>query len=88
MQEYNRPLKEGLYSDYANKDTLLKLVRFKSSKVEGLTSLAEYKERMKDDQKGIYYITGEKEAILRHSPLLEAYKKRDIEVLIMDEESG
>jgi molecular chaperone HtpG len=86
IQEYNRPLKEGLYSDFANKDTLLKLVRFKSSKVEGLTSLAEYKERMKEDQKGIYYITGEKEAILRNSPLLEAYKKRDIEVLIMDDE--
>jgi molecular chaperone HtpG len=41
---------------------------------------------MKEDQKGIYYITGEKEVILRNSPLLEAYKKRDIEVLIMDDD--
>jgi molecular chaperone HtpG len=86
IQQYNKPLKEGLYSDFANKDTLLKLVRFKSSKVDGLTSLADYKERMKEDQKGIYYITGEKEVILRNSPLLEAYKKRDIEVLIMDDD--
>jgi len=86
IQEFNRPMKEGLYSDFANKDTLLELVRFKSTKVEGLTSLAEYKERMKEDQKGIYYITGEKEGVLRNSPLLEAYKKRDIEVLIMDDE--
>ena len=46
ITEYNRPLKEGLYSDYANRETLLDLVRFKSTKVEGLTSLAEVKSRM------------------------------------------
>jgi molecular chaperone HtpG len=61
-------------------------VRFKSTAVEGYTSLAEYKERMKDDQKAIYYITGEDEHTLRNSPLLEAYKKQDIEVLIMDDD--
>src|ERR1700678_2914180 len=42
---YNRPLKEGLYSDYANREALLDLVRFKSTKVEGLTSLADVKSR-------------------------------------------
>jgi molecular chaperone HtpG len=86
IQEFNRPLKEGLYSDYANREQLEELVRFKSSKVEGWTSLAEYKERMAQDQKAIYYITGEKEHVLRNSPLLEAYKKKDIEVLIMADE--
>ena len=40
ITEYNRPLKEGIYQDYANRETLLDLVRFKSTKVEGLTSLA------------------------------------------------
>ena len=84
--QFNRPLKEGLYSDYANREQLEDLVRFKSTKVEGWTSLAEYKERMGQDQKAIYYITGEKENVLRNSPLLEAYKKKDIEVLIMDDE--
>ena len=44
IAEYNRPLKEGLYGDFANRETLLDLIRFKSTKVEGLTSLAEAKE--------------------------------------------
>lgn len=86
VDNYNRPLKEGLYSDYGNREQLEELVRFKSTKVKGWTSLAEYKERMQKDQKAIYYITGEKEQVLRQSPLLEAYKKKDIEVLIMDDE--
>lgn len=86
IKEYNRPLKEGLYSDFANRETLLELVRFKSSEEEGYTSFAAYKERMKEDQKGIYYITGDNEDTLRNSPLLEAYREKGIEVLIMDDE--
>ena len=58
IREYNRPLKEGLYGDYANRETLLDLVRFKSTKVDGLTSLAEVKSRMHAGQKSIYYIIG------------------------------
>ena len=86
IDQYNRPLKEGVYSDFANKDDLLELVRYKSTKVEGWTSLAEYKDRMQVDQKGIYFLTGDNESMLRNSPLLEAYKSKDIEVLIMDDE--
>ncbi|WP_353071358.1 molecular chaperone HtpG [Tunturiibacter gelidiferens] len=86
IAEYNRPLKEGLYGDYANRETLLELVRFKSTKVDGLTSLADVKSRMKDDQKSIYYITGGAESLLRTSPLLEIYKKKDVEVLILDDD--
>ncbi len=86
IEQYNRPLKEGLYSDYANRETLLDLIRFKSTKVEGLTSLADVKSRMKDDQKAIYFITGGTESLLRTSPLLEIYKKKEIEVLILDDE--
>jgi len=86
INEFNRPLKEGLYSDWANRDILSELVRFKSTKVEGWTSFAEYVSRMKPDQKHIYYITGGDEATLKRSPLLEAYKARDIEVLVMHEE--
>ncbi len=84
--EYGNPLKEGLYSDFTNKDALLELVRFKSTKEEGLTSFAEYQSRMKPDQKTIYYITGGNESVLRNSPLIELYKKKEIEVLIMDNE--
>ncbi|MGH4037364.1 MAG: molecular chaperone HtpG [Sphaerochaeta sp.] len=86
IEQYNRPLKEGLYSDYANRDELLELVRFKSSTEDGYVSLAQYKERMSEDQKSIYYITGGKEETLKSSPLLEAYKKKGYEVLIMAED--
>jgi len=86
IAEYNRPLKEGLYGDFANRETLLELVRFKSTKVAGLTSLADAKSRMKPDQRSIYYITGGTETLLRTSPLLEIYKKKDIEVLILDDD--
>ncbi len=86
ITEYNRPLKEGLYSDYLNRETLLDLVRFKSTKVEGLTSLADAKQRMQSEQKALYYVTGGSESMLRNSPLLEIYKKKGIEVLILDDE--
>ncbi|HEY3626200.1 MAG TPA: molecular chaperone HtpG [Terracidiphilus sp.] len=86
ISEYNRPLKEGLYSDFVNRETLLDLIRVKSTKADGLTSLAEVKARMKEGQKAIYYITGGNESLLRTSPLLEIYRKRDIEVLIFDDE--
>jgi molecular chaperone HtpG len=86
IAEYNRPLKEGLYGDYANRETLLDLVRFKSTKFDALTSLAEAKERMQPEQKALYYITGGSESMLRNSPLLEIYKKKGIEVLILDDD--
>lgn len=86
IEQYNRPMKEGLYSDFGNRDQLMELVRYKSTKADGFTSLAEYKERMLPDQKAIYYITGENEQTLRRSPLIEAYAKKNIEVLIMDDE--
>jgi molecular chaperone HtpG len=85
IKEYGNPLKEGVFQDYENRDTLLDLVRFKSTKADGYTSLADYKIRMQPDQKAIYYITGEKEAVLRKSPLLEMYTKKDIEVFILDD---
>jgi molecular chaperone HtpG len=86
IEQYNRPLKEGLHGDYANRETLLDLIRFRSTKVEGLTSLAEVKARMQEGQKSIYYLTGGNEALLRKSPLLEIYKKKDLEVLILDDD--
>jgi len=86
IKQFNRPLKEGLHGDYANRETLLDLVRFKSTQVEGLTSLAEVKGRMQLGQKSLYYITGGTEALLRTSPLLEIYKKKNYEVLILDDD--
>ncbi len=59
---------------------------FKSSKREGLVSLAEYKEAMKEGQDAIYYILGEDEKLLKNSPLLEKFNEDGIEVLILDTE--
>ncbi len=84
--EFNRPLKEGLYSDFANREALLELVRFRSTSVEGWTSLSDYKSRMAGDQKGIYYIAGDSEERLRKSPLLEMYRRQGLEVLICADE--
>jgi molecular chaperone HtpG len=86
IEQYNRPLKEGLYSDFANREALMDLIRVKSTKAEGWTSLADVKSRMQEGQKGIYFITGGTADLLRTSPLLEIYKKKDIEVLILDDE--
>ena len=86
IDEYGRPLKEGLYQDFENREKLLELVRFKSTVADGYTSLEEYKDRMLTDQKYIYYITGDNEQILRNSPLLEMYREKSIEVLIMDQD--
>jgi molecular chaperone HtpG len=86
IEHFNRPLKEGLYQDHDNRDTLLELVKFKSTKEDGYTTLAEYKARMGKDQKAIYFVTGSNEETLRTSPLLSSYKNKDIEVLIMNDE--
>jgi molecular chaperone HtpG len=60
-------------------------VKYKSSTEDGLVSFEEYTSRGDSEKKEIYYITGEDEKVLRNSPLLEAYKKANIEVLIMDD---
>ncbi|MFT7878767.1 MAG: molecular chaperone HtpG [Sulfurimonas sp.] len=84
-EEYNRVIKEGIFTDHTNKELLLDIVRYKSSSEEGLVSLEEYISRGDSEKKEIYYITGENEQVLRSSPLLEAYKKANIEVLILDD---
>ena len=86
FDEMGKALKEGIYSDFENRDTLLDLMLFKSSKRDGYVTLKEYKESMKEGQDKIYYIMGEDENLLRHSPLLEKYKEEDIEVLLFCDE--
>jgi len=86
IDKFGIPIKEGLYQDHDNRDDLLELVRFKSTTEDGYISLAEYAGRMKSDQKNIYYITGDNEATLKNSPLLEMYNEKKVEVLIMDQD--
>lgn len=85
-KEFGIPVKEGLYQDYENKDKLIELVMYKSTKGDEYTTLSEYVERMAPDQNSIFYITGGKESVLRNSPLLEMYRNRNIEVLILSDE--
>jgi molecular chaperone HtpG len=82
--EFGRVIKEGVASDFENKDKLLPLVFFQSSHdPEKLTTLDEYVERMKEDQKEIYYLTGENRAQVESSPHLEAFRAKGYEVLYL-----
>ena len=88
VQNFNRPMKEGLYQDYANRDELAEIIRFKSTDASGTgdnnwTSFADYVQRMKPEQKSIFYITGTDEKNLRENPLLKAYTAKGFEVLVM-----
>ena len=83
-KEFGQALKAGIPTDFENKDRLASLLRYKTTKSDGkYVSLDEYIERMPEDQKEIYYITGENISALINSPLLEALKAKDYEVLLM-----
>lgn len=84
-KEYNRLIKEGIYTDYTNKELLLDIVRYKSSSEAGYVSFADYISRGNSEKKEIYYIIAKNEAIAKSSPLLESYKSAGLEVLIMDD---
>jgi len=82
--EFGAVLKEGLGEDFANKERLLKLLRFASTTSDAVSvSLADYKARMKEGQEAIYYITADTLAAAKNSPQLEVFKKKGIEVLLM-----
>jgi molecular chaperone HtpG len=76
-------LKEGLYEDRDQRDTLLSLARFRSTTRDGLVSLDEYVEAMKPGQDAIYTITGDNLDLVRKSPQLEGFRARGVEVLLM-----
>ncbi len=78
-------LKEGLYEDYENRDSILELVRFKSTRGEGLVSLEDYVASMKDGQSDILYMTGENATSMRTSPQLEEARAKGVEVLLLED---
>ncbi len=82
-KDFGAVIKEGLYEDFENRDSLLKLTRFHSTAGSGLTSLADYVSRMKTGQEAIYYITGDETEQVRQSPQLEGFVAKDVEVLFM-----
>lgn len=81
--EFGKLLKEGLYSDFENKERLLNLCRFTSTKGD-FVALKDYKANAKNDS--IYYLIGSDLELLKSSPLLEKYAKDDIEVLLLSDE--
>lgn len=82
--EFGSVLKEGLGEDTGNRERILKLLRYATSNNDEIsTSFADYKARMKEGQKAIYYVTAENLTAAKNSPQLEVFKKKGIEVLLM-----
>ena len=83
-QEFGDVIKEGLGEDMSNQARIAKLLRYATSTHDGVeTSFADYKARMKDGQKAIYYLTADNLAAAKNSPQLELFKKKGIEVILM-----
>jgi len=84
-KEFGGVMKEGFHMNWENVDELKRLVRFESSKTQAgeYAGLEEYVLRMKGEQKDIYYIAGESRQAVDHSPHLEVFKAKDLEVLYM-----
>jgi len=78
-------LKEGIYEDFERKDSLLEIALFKNLNSDKLITLEEYVETMTKKQKNIYFITGDSYENIVNSPIIEGYKSRDINVLILDD---
>ena len=76
-------VKEGLVEEESMRDRLLEICRFSSTHSDQLTSLGEYIERVKDGQKAIYYLAGEDAAKIAHSPHLEGFRDKGVEVLLL-----
>jgi molecular chaperone HtpG len=84
--QFGRVLKEGIFQDFENQETLLDLALFPStSDEEQLTTLQAYIDRMKPDQDTIYYMTGETRKKIEASPHLEAFREKGYEVLLLSE---
>ncbi len=87
-KQFGNVLKEGPAEDFGNKEQIAGLLRFATSKSDGAdqtVSLDEYIERMQEKQEKIYYITGENNAAALHSPHLEIFRKKDVEVLLLSD---
>lgn len=83
-QEFGDVIKEGLGEDQTNQERIAKLLRYATSTNDAIeTSFADYKARMKDGQKAIYYLTADNLVSAKNSPQLELFNKKGIEVILM-----
>ena len=85
-ENFGPVLKEGLWEDAEHRKDLAALLRFRSSAVEGWTSLADYVSRMKEGQEAIYVLAGETPEALAKSPQLEGFRARGVEVLLLSDQ--
>lgn len=86
--EFGTVLKEGPMEDYGNRERIAGLLRFATTATEGeaqTATLDDYLERMKEGQDKIYYITADSPAAARHSPHLEVFRKKELEVLLLSD---
>merc|ERR1712217_54935 len=85
-KEFNKNLKMGCYEDDSNRSKLSKLLRFTSTKSDGKQiSLDKYLDRMQETQESIYYMSGDSLELMQKAPSLQIFKKRDLEVLMLDD---
>ena len=84
-ENFGAVLKEGLYEDSSQRETLLDIARFNSTGGEALTGLADYVKRMPEGQTAIYYITGDDAEAVRRSPHLEGFRAKGVEVLLLSD---
>jgi len=86
--QFGAVLKEGIVEDFGNRERIAPLLRFASTKGDGakpVVSLTDYVARMPEGQDAIYYITAENHAAAAHSPHLEVFRKKGVEVLLMSD---
>merc|ERR1711920_710351 len=85
-KEFNKNLKMGCYEDDSNRSKISKLLRFTTTKSEEKDiSLDKYLDRMQESQESIYYMSGENMEVMKKSPSLQVFKKKDIEVLMLSD---
>ena len=86
-KEFGNVLKEGLYNDFANRDKIMELLQFHTLNSDETTTIEEFVKNVDEEKKEIYYITGKTSVdMLKRSPVLEKFKSRGIDVLILNEE--
>ncbi len=86
-KEFGNVLKEGLYNDFANREKILELLKFNTLNSDEQTSIEEFVKNVDEEKKEIYYITGKSSLdMLKKSPVLEKFKAKNIDVLVLNEE--
>ena len=85
-ENFGSVLKEGIWEDAEHRADLAGLLRFKSSTVTGLVTLAEYVERMKEGQEAIYFLAGDNAEAMSRSAQLEGFRARGVEVLLLEDQ--